>query len=100
MEWPVTTFSATATVSPRVHADEGIITRLDLILGAHYTIFTGDGDETIERAELNAMRSIAWVLYQDVLEDLRAITQAVGDGKRREAMTLLNALFVRLNSNG
>ena len=96
---PAVTFDAERTIVPNMAWDEGIITRLDIHVGAHYTVFRTDPPEAYEIAEKNAMRALSRCLYQDVLDDLIIITQLVGDSKRRQAMTRLNDLFTRLNGN-
>lgn len=91
-------FKASRTVLPPTYGgSDGIKTLLEIRLGSTYTSFRGDNDLVIEQAEQNAMRALCRCLYQDVLDELMPIMQAVGDGKRGDALRLLDALFVRLN---
>jgi len=82
---------------PTLNSSQGIKAVLEVAIRAHYTTFPGDDDVACVRAEENAMRALCRCLYQDVLDDLMPIMQAVGDGKRGEALRLLDALYVRLN---
>lgn len=91
-------FKASRTVlPPPYNGGEGLRTLLEIRLGSAYTVFRGDDDTVVEKAEQNAYRALCRVLYQDVLDDLMPIMRAVGDGKRSEALRLLNNLYVRLN---
>ena len=91
-------FKATRTVlPPPIYGAEGIRIFLEIRLGSSYTTFKGDDDEVLEKAEQNAYRAMCRVLYEDVLDDLIPVMRAVGDGKRGEALRLLNNLYVRLN---
>lgn len=96
---PPVTFTADRTIVPNLAWDEGIKTLLNIRIGASYVYFRTDPPEAHEMAEKNAMRALTRCLYQDVLDDIITITQLVGDGKRRQAMTRLNDLFTRLNGN-
>jgi hypothetical protein len=97
---PVVSFDVSRHVLPRPsNFDEGIQTVLEIRVGASFTVFKSDPPEAFDVAENNAMRALCRHLYADVLDDLIAITQAVGDGKRRQAMNMLNDLFTRLSGN-
>lgn len=94
----VVDFKVTRTVLPPAYGGiEGMKTLLQIRLGSAYTVFRGDDDEVIRKAEENAYRALCRCLYQDVLDDLMPVMKAVGDGKRGEALRLLNNLYVRLN---
>ena len=95
---PAVTFSVKEIVQPSRTIDYGIRTYIELHAGAHYTVFHGDKDEAFMEHRKAAYRSLVDLLYADVLRDLRAITEAVGDGERRKAMTLIGALYERLRS--
>lgn len=88
----------TESVVPTVQWDEGIKTLIELRAGASYTSFRGDNDMRYMVHKRNAYRALADLLYRDVLQDLRQVIQAVGDGKRHEALNLLGDLYERLRS--
>lgn len=91
-------FKATRTVLPQEYTGSmGMRTLLEIRIGSSYCVFRGDNDIVIEHAERNAMMAMCRCLYEDVLEDLMPIMRAVGDGKRGDALRLLDALYVRLN---
>lgn len=77
--------------------DEGIRTIVELRIGASYMTFQGDKEH--QAARDSAYRSLTTFLYRDVLDDLRTIIQAVGDGERHKAMDLLGGLCGRLRGD-
>ena len=96
-EIPVT-LQVTEAVAPSIQWDDGIKTVIELRAGAAYTIFRGDKDNAVMVHRQCAYRALADLLYRDVLRDLRQVIQAVGDGKRHEALQLLGDLYERLRS--
>lgn len=90
-------FKFDKTVLPSLAIYYGHKIRLEIRLSSIYTTFKGDDNTIMEATERNAMRALCRVLYQDVLDDLTPIMQAIGDGKRRRALELLNDLYVRLD---
>lgn len=93
-------FRATRTLLPPAYGGtDGMRTVLEIRIASAYTTFRGDNDLTIEHAEQNAMRLLCRCLYEDILDELMPIMKAVGDGKRSDALRLLDALYVRLNGS-
>lgn len=90
-------FKAERRVLPSANIDLGYKTLLELTIRSAYTVFRHTDDEANAQAEENAMRALCRCLYQDVLDDLMPIMKAVGDGKRSEALRLLDGLYTRLN---
>ena len=71
---------------------------MELRLSASYTVFRTDKNNAFMSQRKNAYYALADFLYRDVLRDLRQIIQAAGDGKRRETINMLDALYTRLRS--
>lgn len=76
--------------------DEGVKIAVELHMGAMYTTFRGDNDRAVMYHKEAAYAGIADLLYGDVLIALRQAIEAVGDGKRHEAMELLGKLHATL----
>ena len=89
-------FKATRTALPAPLPTSERRTLLEIRIGASYAVFRGDDEEICRRAEENAMRALCRCLYEDVLDDLVPIMRAAGDGKRVEALRLLDRLYTHL----
>lgn len=84
----------TENVKPNASWDEGVVSVIELRIGASFTTFRGDGGRPREAA----YRALASHLYRDVLEDLSHVIKAIGDGERHKAMALVDALHERLRA--
>lgn len=91
------TFNSDRRVLPQKPGSDNITVQLQVAIAASYTYFRDDSGTDLEMLERNAMRALCRCLYQDVLDDVGAIQQAVGDGKRRLALQLLSDLYMRLD---
>lgn len=82
---------------PAKSYDIGHTHELELRLKARYCVPFRSDDKVYQMMRANAEASIACLVYDDVLQELRKLMSLVGAGKRTDAFRVLNDLMRSLS---